>query len=124
MLTGRGQLPPPPAVPPRTYPQLPPSNIPNILIGILRITMWGAGVSAMLVFVYHVCFPVTMVEAKGADEQHPAVPITPPYSFGKRAQVVEDTPTGPSHEAHVLFTRLQRKAARIFWRSSRPFGVG
>ncbi|KAG6821519.1 hypothetical protein H0H93_000028 [Arthromyces matolae] len=48
------EIPPPrPSVPPRTYPQLPPSNLPNILLGLTRIFSWIAGGSATLIFIYY-----------------------------------------------------------------------
>ncbi|KAG2155031.1 uncharacterized protein EDB93DRAFT_1130814 [Suillus bovinus] len=43
----------PPPVPPRTYPQPPPSNLPNMLVGIVRIFTWLAGSSAFVLFVYY-----------------------------------------------------------------------
>ncbi|VDC02539.1 unnamed protein product [Peniophora sp. CBMAI 1063] len=42
-----------PPVPPRTYPRPPPSNIPIIMAGVLRVMMWGAGASAVLLLIYH-----------------------------------------------------------------------
>ncbi|EKM59307.1 uncharacterized protein PHACADRAFT_249711 [Phanerochaete carnosa HHB-10118-sp] len=39
-------------VPPRTYPQPPPSNLPGLLVGILRIATWVAGGSAALLLIY------------------------------------------------------------------------
>ncbi|KAF8897836.1 hypothetical protein BD779DRAFT_404698 [Infundibulicybe gibba] len=42
-----------PLIPPRTYPQLPPSNLPNLLIGIARLLSWVAGGSAALLLVYY-----------------------------------------------------------------------
>ncbi|GJE84358.1 hypothetical protein PsYK624_004340 [Phanerochaete sordida] len=41
-----------PIVPPRTYPQPPPSNLPGLLVGILRIASWIAGGSAALLLIY------------------------------------------------------------------------
>ncbi|KAI0340943.1 hypothetical protein BDW22DRAFT_1430589 [Trametopsis cervina] len=41
-----------PLVPPRTYPQLPQSSLPNILIGIFRIATWIAGGSAAVLLIY------------------------------------------------------------------------
>ncbi|KAI0960456.1 hypothetical protein AcW1_004963 [Taiwanofungus camphoratus] len=41
-----------PLVPPRTYPQPPPSNLPNLLIGLARIVSWIAGGSAALLLLY------------------------------------------------------------------------
>ncbi|KAI0796969.1 hypothetical protein C8Q75DRAFT_742879 [Abortiporus biennis] len=41
-----------PLIPPRTYPQPPPSNLPNLLIGLARILSWLAGSSAVLLFLY------------------------------------------------------------------------
>ncbi|ESK94489.1 hypothetical protein Moror_8147 [Moniliophthora roreri MCA 2997] len=47
------ELPPQlPTVPPRTYPQPPPSNLPTLLLGLLRIFSWIAGGSALLLFIY------------------------------------------------------------------------
>ncbi|KAG0709870.1 hypothetical protein DFH29DRAFT_18091 [Suillus ampliporus] len=43
----------PPPVPPRTYPQPPPSNLPNMLIGIARILTWLTGTSAFVLFIYY-----------------------------------------------------------------------
>ncbi|EIW82296.1 hypothetical protein CONPUDRAFT_164918 [Coniophora puteana RWD-64-598 SS2] len=43
----------PPAIPPRTYPRPPPSNLPNLLIGVSRIVSWFFGTSAVLVFIYY-----------------------------------------------------------------------
>lgn len=43
----------PPPVPPRTYPQLPPSNLPNMLVGIARIFTWLTGTSAFILFIYY-----------------------------------------------------------------------
>ncbi|PCH40818.1 hypothetical protein WOLCODRAFT_162568 [Wolfiporia cocos MD-104 SS10] len=42
----------PPLIPPRTYPQPPPSDLPTLLLGIARIFSWLAGGSAALLFVY------------------------------------------------------------------------
>ncbi|KAI0321946.1 hypothetical protein OF83DRAFT_1236464 [Amylostereum chailletii] len=44
---------PMPLVPPRTYPQPTPSNLPNILAGILRIMSWAAGGSALILMIYY-----------------------------------------------------------------------
>ncbi|KZT06413.1 uncharacterized protein LAESUDRAFT_759261 [Laetiporus sulphureus 93-53] len=47
------ELPPQvPVVPPRTYPQPPPSNLPNLLIGVARIVSWIAGGSVTLLVIY------------------------------------------------------------------------
>jgi hypothetical protein len=43
----------PPPVPPRTYPQPPPSNLPNMLIVIARIFTWITGTSAFVLFIYY-----------------------------------------------------------------------
>ena len=43
-----------PMIPPRTYPQPPPSNLPNLLLGIYRLFSWLAGGSATLIFIYYV----------------------------------------------------------------------
>lgn len=43
-----------PAVPPRTYPQLPPSNLPTLLLGLARLFSWIAGGSALLIAMYYV----------------------------------------------------------------------
>ncbi|KAG1873770.1 hypothetical protein DFJ58DRAFT_651189, partial [Suillus subalutaceus] len=40
-------------VPPRTYPQPPPSNLPNMLVGIARIFTWLTGTSAFVLFIYY-----------------------------------------------------------------------
>ncbi|KAJ6490311.1 hypothetical protein C8R47DRAFT_1177115 [Mycena vitilis] len=42
-----------PLVPPRTYPQPPPSNLPVILLGLARLFSWIAGGSAALAFIYY-----------------------------------------------------------------------
>lgn len=42
-------------IPPRTYPQPPPSNLPNLLLGLARLFSWVAGGSAALIFIYYVC---------------------------------------------------------------------
>ncbi|KAF5363728.1 hypothetical protein D9756_000746 [Leucocoprinus leucothites] len=42
-----------PLIPPRTYPQPPPSNLPNLLLGLSRIFSWLAGGSAILIFIYY-----------------------------------------------------------------------
>lgn len=42
-----------PVIPPRTYPQPPPSNLPNLLLGICRLFSWLAGGSAALIFIYY-----------------------------------------------------------------------
>ncbi|KAI0353022.1 hypothetical protein OH77DRAFT_1427793 [Trametes cingulata] len=44
--------PPPPPLPPRTYPQPPPSRLPYLLINVLRAFMWVAGGSAALLLAY------------------------------------------------------------------------
>ncbi|KII94972.1 hypothetical protein PLICRDRAFT_96791 [Plicaturopsis crispa FD-325 SS-3] len=47
------EIPPPiPVVPPRTYPQPPPSNLPNLLLALVRVFTWVAGGSAALLFIY------------------------------------------------------------------------
>ncbi|KAL0949284.1 hypothetical protein HGRIS_009361 [Hohenbuehelia grisea] len=53
------ELPPPiPMVPPRTYPQPPPSHLPTLFIGILRIFSWIIGGSAtVLLFYYRFLLP-------------------------------------------------------------------
>ncbi|KAF9226684.1 hypothetical protein BS17DRAFT_775967 [Gyrodon lividus] len=43
----------PPPVPPRAYPTPPPSNLPNIFIGIARIFTWLTGTSAFVLFIYY-----------------------------------------------------------------------
>ncbi|KIY73842.1 hypothetical protein CYLTODRAFT_385849 [Cylindrobasidium torrendii FP15055 ss-10] len=42
-----------PLIPPRTYPLPPPSNLPTMLLGVLRIFSWATGATALLVFVYY-----------------------------------------------------------------------
>ncbi|KAF8165471.1 hypothetical protein B0H34DRAFT_649677 [Crassisporium funariophilum] len=42
-----------PSIPPRTYPQPPPSNLPVLLLGLARLFSWLAGGSVVLVFLYH-----------------------------------------------------------------------
>ncbi|KAH9948389.1 hypothetical protein B0H21DRAFT_707808 [Amylocystis lapponica] len=47
------ELPPQiPLVPPRTYPQPSPSNLPNLLVGAARIVSWVAGGSVTLLLIY------------------------------------------------------------------------
>ncbi|EMD40948.1 hypothetical protein CERSUDRAFT_111523 [Gelatoporia subvermispora B] len=41
-----------PLVPPRTYPQPPPSKLPDLLVGVLKIVSWIAGSSAALLLIY------------------------------------------------------------------------
>ncbi|KAF9647843.1 hypothetical protein BDM02DRAFT_3180411 [Thelephora ganbajun] len=41
-----------PNVPPRSYPQPPPSNLPTLFVGVFRILTWLAGGSAALVLIY------------------------------------------------------------------------
>ncbi|KAF8913779.1 hypothetical protein CPB84DRAFT_1840577 [Gymnopilus junonius] len=43
----------PPVIPPRTYPQAPPSNLPVLLLGLARLFSWLAGGAAVLTLVYH-----------------------------------------------------------------------
>ncbi|KAF8812316.1 hypothetical protein BYT27DRAFT_7087553 [Phlegmacium glaucopus] len=42
-----------PSIPPRTYPQLPPSNLPALLLGLVRLFSWLAGGSAVVLLLYH-----------------------------------------------------------------------
>ncbi|KAJ7490299.1 hypothetical protein B0H11DRAFT_1019220 [Mycena galericulata] len=42
-----------PPVPPRSYPQPPPSNLPILLLGLARLFSWIAGGSAALTFIYY-----------------------------------------------------------------------
>ncbi|KAJ7653471.1 hypothetical protein B0H17DRAFT_1100662 [Mycena rosella] len=42
-----------PAVPPRSYPQPPPSNLPVLLLGLVRLFSWIAGGTAALTFIYY-----------------------------------------------------------------------
>jgi len=42
-----------PAVPPRTYPQPPPSNLPYLLLGMTKLFTWLTGVSAVLALIYY-----------------------------------------------------------------------
>ncbi|KAJ7180359.1 hypothetical protein C8R43DRAFT_398948 [Mycena crocata] len=42
-----------PVVPPRSYPQPPPSNLPILLMGLVRLFSWIAGGSAALLFIYY-----------------------------------------------------------------------
>ncbi|KAF8529112.1 hypothetical protein BU17DRAFT_80297 [Hysterangium stoloniferum] len=42
-----------PPIPPRTYPLAPPSNLPYLLVSLLRIFTWGVGVSGVLILIYH-----------------------------------------------------------------------
>ncbi|PPQ63409.1 hypothetical protein CVT24_004919 [Panaeolus cyanescens] len=42
-----------PTVPPRTYPQPHPSNLPALLLGLARLFSWLAGGSAVLIFIYY-----------------------------------------------------------------------
>lgn len=44
----------PPAIPPRTYPQAPPSNLPVLLLGLARLFSWLTGGAAVLILIYHV----------------------------------------------------------------------
>ncbi|THH03309.1 hypothetical protein EW145_g6359 [Phellinidium pouzarii] len=43
----------PPHVPPRTYPQSPPSNLPYLLMGLTKIMTWLTGGSAVLILIYY-----------------------------------------------------------------------
>ncbi|KAL5527163.1 hypothetical protein ACEPAG_5954 [Sanghuangporus baumii] len=43
----------PPPVPPRVYPQPPPSNLPRLLLGLTKILSWLTGGSAILIFIYY-----------------------------------------------------------------------
>ncbi|KAJ6628911.1 hypothetical protein B0H10DRAFT_104330 [Mycena sp. CBHHK59/15] len=45
-----------PAIPPRSYPQPPPSNLPILLLGLARLFSLIAGGSTVLVFLYHRLF--------------------------------------------------------------------
>ncbi|KAH8113342.1 hypothetical protein DFH11DRAFT_1878504 [Phellopilus nigrolimitatus] len=48
------ELPPQlPAVPPRTYPQPPPSNLPYMLMGMAKVFTWLTGGSAILILIYY-----------------------------------------------------------------------
>lgn len=49
------QTPQAPSIPPRTYPQLPPSSLPILLAGLVRIMKWVAGGSLALLVIYYVC---------------------------------------------------------------------
>ncbi|KAJ7129385.1 hypothetical protein C8R44DRAFT_872660 [Mycena epipterygia] len=42
-----------PVVPPRSYPQPPPSNLPILILGLARLFSWIAGGSAALAFIYY-----------------------------------------------------------------------
>ncbi|KAJ6538536.1 hypothetical protein DFH09DRAFT_78570 [Mycena vulgaris] len=42
-----------PVVPPRSYPQPPPSNLPILLLGLVRLFSWIAGGTAALTFLYY-----------------------------------------------------------------------
>ncbi|KZP20165.1 hypothetical protein FIBSPDRAFT_919935 [Athelia psychrophila] len=42
-----------PIIPPRTYPQPPPSNLPNLLLGLARIITWVLGGSAVTLMLYY-----------------------------------------------------------------------
>ncbi|KAJ7228365.1 hypothetical protein GGX14DRAFT_538652 [Mycena pura] len=42
-----------PVVPPRSYPQPPPSNLPVLLLGVARLFSWLVGGAAALAFIYH-----------------------------------------------------------------------
>lgn len=44
----------PPPVPPRTYPPLPPSALPTLLIGLAKMLTWLTGSSAIILLIYHV----------------------------------------------------------------------
>ncbi|KAL0580093.1 hypothetical protein V5O48_001952 [Marasmius crinis-equi] len=61
------ELPPQlPAVPPRTYPQLPQSGLPTLLLGIARLTSWFVGGSALLLFVYYRFFMPRIIRTSRA----------------------------------------------------------
>ncbi|RDB20128.1 hypothetical protein Hypma_012766 [Hypsizygus marmoreus] len=48
------ELPPQrPLIPPRTYPQPPPSNLPTLFLGLIRLFSWLTGGSAALIFLYY-----------------------------------------------------------------------
>jgi len=42
-----------PAIPPRTYPQPPPSNLPYLLLGMAKLFTWLTGASAVLALIYY-----------------------------------------------------------------------
>lgn len=42
-----------PSIPPRTYPQPPPSNLPALLLGLVHLFSWLAGGSAVFLILYH-----------------------------------------------------------------------
>ncbi|KAG6842033.1 hypothetical protein C0991_003559 [Blastosporella zonata] len=44
---------PRPNIPPRAYPQPPPSHLPTLILGITRVFSWIAGGSAALIFIYY-----------------------------------------------------------------------
>ncbi|KAF8915341.1 hypothetical protein CPB85DRAFT_1432946 [Mucidula mucida] len=61
------ELPPQlPAIPPRTYPLPPPSNLPNLLIGIFRLFSWIMGGTAALAFVYYRYFLPKVIQTSVA----------------------------------------------------------
>ncbi|KAG6817849.1 hypothetical protein H0H87_001681 [Tephrocybe sp. NHM501043] len=44
-----------PTIPPRAYPQPPPSHLPTLILGITRVISWITGGSAAIIFLYYVC---------------------------------------------------------------------
>ncbi|KAJ7232222.1 hypothetical protein B0H12DRAFT_1192388 [Mycena haematopus] len=68
------ELPPQlPSVPPRSYPQPPPSNLPVLLLGLARLFSWIVGGTAALAFIYYrVLLPrvISTFMARGSLKSH------------------------------------------------------
>lgn len=98
---------PAPAVPPRTYPQPPPSNLPNLLVGVLRIATWAAGGSAAILLLYFVCYHM-LLRIQVAFGQ-PAGAVRGSYTLGLRKPFMHDTPYSRTRRRCLVSSRSRSR---------------
>ena len=98
-------------VPPRSYPQGPPSNLPGLILGVLRLFSWIAGGSTVVVFIYYVRFSfynrislLTILSALSPSENRQN------HSSARRDQV---SPARPLEQTDEVRRNAQRDTERI-----------
>lgn len=82
-----------PNVPPRSYPQPPPSNLPALLMGVFRILTWLAGGSAALVIVYFVRQAYFTQQSIYLAKYDVEIPPSPAHCILTSAKVAPEPPT-------------------------------
>lgn len=101
-----------PSIPPRTYPQPPPSNLPVLLLGIVRLFSWLAGGSAALIFFYRVRLCDNFLDTL-ADFVPVGLPPSQNYANMACKEFIEIASIGTVAAADYISCILERGTVRV-----------